>query len=330
MLVSGFVAFLLYRFLKESVAFSNPLILLGGSGSIALMASLWAYRMGRESTFPAMWREDGIIRLAWVGGWIGGVYAMQLALLVLALLAIFVQYNFLVHPEGPAMMALIIASTAVARDAFELGCVRRLECAGHSFVRMPTGRGFRQFLRETSPLLRRQGLVVLAIGLSVISMLLWLEVYNNNMLIHVMLVGVWGAVLAHVAYFKMRSDAGHWWHALRASGWWQGLKFWLWPCLTFTLTYYLIQAGVVLFLAGADLTHPGIQLALAGATMALMISYSAYLGSRTLAEWQSRQGVSENLSRCPFVSSLLRTMRSKSGEADALAESANATSTHTS
>ena len=56
--------------------------------------------MGRAESYERIYRTDGPGRLLWIGGWIGFVYGVQLSLLVLALLALFVDYNFLVHPEG--------------------------------------------------------------------------------------------------------------------------------------------------------------------------------------------------------------------------------------
>ena len=90
--------------------------------------------MGRNVPVATFMKEDGFQRIAWVIGWIGFAYGVQLSLLVLALLKIFVAYDFLLHPEGPAMMAIIIASSSVTRDAFELGYVRLKELQGQKIV----------------------------------------------------------------------------------------------------------------------------------------------------------------------------------------------------
>jgi hypothetical protein len=85
---------------------------------------------------------DGARRIGWILAWIGFVYGVQLSLLVLALLWL-VGYDYAKHPNGPAMMAMIIPSTAVARDAFEIGYVRWLEASGRPFVTFPDGAGLR-------------------------------------------------------------------------------------------------------------------------------------------------------------------------------------------
>ncbi len=80
-----------------------------------------------------------------MAGWIGFVYGVQLSLLVLALLWL-VGYDYLKHPDGPAMMAIIIACTAVARDAFEIGHVRKMALMGRPFPTFPNGMALRSLL----------------------------------------------------------------------------------------------------------------------------------------------------------------------------------------
>src|SRR5438445_13290721 len=77
--------------------------------------------------------------LAWIVLRIGFLYAVQLSLMVLALLKV-ATYSYLDHPDGPALMALIIASTSVARDAFEIGHVRLLQQQGRPFTPFPHGK----------------------------------------------------------------------------------------------------------------------------------------------------------------------------------------------
>jgi len=139
MLVPGLVAFVVYRGAKHLLPLSDPAVLLGVSGVISAVTAVCAYRIGRGVPVPVLWLQDGARRVAWVAGWIGFLYGVQLSLLVLALLKMLAQYDFLRHPEGPAMMAIIIACTSVARDAFEIGHVRRLQCEGKPFVTFPDG-----------------------------------------------------------------------------------------------------------------------------------------------------------------------------------------------
>ena len=125
MFVPGLVAFAVYRLAKLLLPLSEPIVLLVVSGLVSLVTALLAYRVGRATAWGKILREDGNRVLLWLGGWIGFVYGVQLSLLVLALLWL-VGYDYLKHPDGPAMMAIIIACTSVARDAFEIGHVKKM------------------------------------------------------------------------------------------------------------------------------------------------------------------------------------------------------------
>ncbi|MDH4194806.1 MAG: hypothetical protein OEV70_11730, partial [Nitrospirota bacterium] len=50
MLVPGLVAFGIYRLFKQVLPLSEPLVLLGFSGCISMLAAIWAYRQGRGGT----------------------------------------------------------------------------------------------------------------------------------------------------------------------------------------------------------------------------------------------------------------------------------------
>ena len=125
MLVPGLVAFAVYRLAKILMPLSETSVLLAVSGMVGLITAVLAYRAGRATSWIEIIRADGRGLLVWIAGWIGFVYAVQLSLLVLALLWL-VGYDYLQHPDGPAMMAMIISCTAVARDAFEIGHIRYL------------------------------------------------------------------------------------------------------------------------------------------------------------------------------------------------------------
>ena len=148
MLASGLVAFLIYRLLKLVVPLSDPLILLAVSGLLSAVTAGCVYGLGRGESPTAIWKEDGVRRLSWVVGWIGFVYGVQLSLMVLALLKVFVNYDFLVHPDGPAMIAILIACTSVARDAFEIGHVRRIQRQGEPILTFPDGAPLRALFLE--------------------------------------------------------------------------------------------------------------------------------------------------------------------------------------
>src|SRR5688572_1037180 len=145
MFVPGLVAFAAYRMAKLLLPLSEPIVLLAISGCISLITALLAYRVGRATAWGKILQDDGSRLLFWLGGWIGFVYGVQLSLLVLALLWL-VGYDYLKHPDGPAMMAIIIACTSVARDAFEIGHVRKVALMGRPCPTFPDGAGLRSLL----------------------------------------------------------------------------------------------------------------------------------------------------------------------------------------
>ena len=166
MFVPGLVAFVVYRLAKLLLPLSEPFVLLAVSGLVSLVTALLAYRVGRATVWGKIVREDGGRLLLWLGGWIGFVYGVQLSLLVLALLWL-VGYDYLKHPDGPAMMAIIIACTSVARDAFEIGHVRKMALMGRPFPTFPDGAALRTMVgnhaMEFGPWVA-VGLVVGALG----------------------------------------------------------------------------------------------------------------------------------------------------------------------
>jgi hypothetical protein len=87
------------------------------------------------------------------------------------------------------------------------------------------------------------------------------------------------------------------------------LKYWWWPGLAFASTYYLVAAGMVIFV----LRQPGMPTAFAmvsGACVTgLMALYGYYLGYRRYVEDQQGQSLSPALLRCPFVMGILGKSR---------------------
>ncbi len=163
MFVPGLVVFGVYRLTKHLLPLTEPLVLLGVSSLVATVTAVLAYRVGRSASWPVIVREDGSRLLGWLAGWIGAVYGIQLSLLVLALLWV-VGYNYFQHPDGPAMLAMIISSTAVARDAFEIGHVRKLAVMGRPFLTFPDGEALRTLLQSRMSELRPWVAVGLGVG----------------------------------------------------------------------------------------------------------------------------------------------------------------------
>ncbi len=305
MLAPGFIAFLLYRLLKDPLPLGDPFVLLAFSGVISTLTALWAYGMGRKEALSRILKSDSLKRLVWIAGWIGGVYSMQLSLLVLALLALFVNYNFLLHPEGPAMMALIIPCTAVARDAFEIGHLIRLESEGTRMVTFPNGQPFRELLQR-DPLHVSQwvggGLVA---GVMFSMMFSVAGEWGVNGIGQAIFSMVVAGILAQLAFLHGKFPEHNWSERLGSQSWWERVQFWVWPCLTFALTYYLVLWGVAVFLLNLSANQLGLYATLAGMVCALMVGYSYFLGTRVFVEMQTQDGISEGLRRCPFVMEIL-------------------------
>ncbi len=316
MLFSGLAAFGVYRALKPVVPLDHPLVMLGVSGFISTVTAGWAYRVGRGEVATRAWRENGVRGVTWLLGWVGFVYGVQLSLLVLALLRIVVGYDFFVHPDGPAMMAIVIASTSVARDAFEIGYVRRLEQNGKSFPTFPDGTHLRTLIRVNA---ERVGwwTVVGAFACTVLALAgAGIVDTERTLLWQLILVTAGAGSLAVVAYFGGRQRPGGWLQSLSETAWSELFKFWWWPGLTFAATYYLAVIGVVIYLLRLDtIGRPTLGL-MAGGVGGLMSLYGYYLGYRRSVEDRLAQTVPASLLRCPFVTGILSRSSRELGSAD--------------
>ncbi len=304
MFVPGLVAFAVYRAAKLLLPLSEPIVLLAVSGLVSLVTALLAYRVGRATAWGKIVSEDGSRLLFWLGGWIGFVYGVQLSLLVLALLWL-VGYDYLKHPDGPAMMAIIIACTSVARDAFEIGHVRKIARMGRPFPTFPDGAALRTMLgshaMEFGPWVA-VGLVVGALGASLGHLV---EASQWAALVQLSAVALLGGGIALCAYLGGLRPQGSWRQGMLQTKAGELLKYWWWPGLSFAATYYLVAAGCVIFL----LKQPGIPtayaMAVGGFVTGMMALYCYYLGFRRQVEEQQGHTMSSALLRCPFVMGIL-------------------------
>ena len=304
MFVPGLVAFVVYRVAKLLLPLSEPIVLLVVSGLVSLVTALLAYRVGRVTAWGTIVREDGSRLLLWLGGWIGFVYGVQLSLLVLALLWL-VGYDYLKHPDGPAMMAIIISCTSVARDAFEIGHVRKMALMGRPFLTFPDGAALRAMVGDRAMGLApwvATGLVVGALGASLGH---FVEASQIAALIQFSAVAILGGGVALCAYFGGLRPQASWTQGLLQTKATELFKYWWWPGLSFAATYYLVAAGCVIFL----LKQPGIPTSYAmvngGVVAGMMALYCYYLGFRRQVEEQQGQTMSSALLRCPFVMGIL-------------------------
>jgi hypothetical protein len=71
------------------------------------------------------------------------------------------------------------------------------------------------------------------------------------------------------------------------------------------MTYYLVQAGIMMFVVRPEMGSGLVHACIAGTTAALMTGYCLYLGRRKFFESQVQQGIPDNLRSCPFVMGIL-------------------------
>ena len=304
MFVPGLVAFAVYRLAKLLLPLSEPIVLLMVSGLVALVTALLAYRVGRGTAWSRIAQEDGSRLLIWLGGWIGFVYGVQLSLLVLALLWL-VGYDYLKHPDGPAMMAIIISCTSVARDAFEIGHVRKMALLGRPFPTFPDGAALRTMVGDLTVGLApwvAVGLVVGALGASLGHLV---EANQGAVLIQLSAVAVLGGGVALCAYFGGLRPQASWSQGLVQTKVGELLKYWWWPGLSFAATYYLVAAGCVIFLLGQPGIPTSYAMASGGFVTGMMALYCYYLGFRRQVEERQGHTMSSALLRCPFVMGIL-------------------------
>ncbi len=304
MFVPGLIAFGVYRLAKHLVPITEPVVLLAVSSLVAMVTALLCYRVGRAVSWSAIVREDGLRFLGWLSGWIGVVYGIQLSLLVLTLLWI-MHYSYLQHPDGPAMMAIIISCTSVARDAFEIGHVRKLSVLGRSFLTFPDGERLRVLVQRRAWHL---GPWVLAgLGAGVLTSLSGLAIANEQgaALAQLVTVTVLGGGLALCAYFAGLYPASPWLHSLRQTALGESLKYWWWPGMAFASTYYLVAMGVWLFVVRQPAMTVSSAAVMGGLVAAMMAVYGYYLGDRRHIEDEQAPQLSPGMLRCPFVMGIL-------------------------
>ncbi len=308
MLAPGLVAFGVYHLLKPVLPLSEPFMLLGLSGCICMLAAVWSYRQGRGATLMESWRQDGVQRWMWLVGWIGLVYGIQLSLLVLAILQVFVAYDFLLHPEGPAMMAIIISCTSVTRDAFEIGHVQRLTHQGVVVPTFPDGDALRKWIPQEIAVIVKWGALASMLGAAASWLLFRVGPIELQPIIQSLLVPVIIASIGMKSFFRgealyaQKKDGG------RSRSWLSSLWFWVWPNLTFAATYFLVLMGITAFLFRVEQIPQSGFMAMGACTAMLMTVYTLFLGWRKSYEEQL-VGIPESIQRCPFVMGMLQSSK---------------------
>lgn len=303
MLVPGLVAFAIYRAVQSLHPLTDVLVLLALSAILCSATAAWSYYMSRGASLAGIWKQDGPRRLGWLILWVGAVYGVQLSLLVLALCLV-VTYDYRLHPAGPAMMALIIATTSVARDGFEIGVIRRLQHEGKPVLTFPDGASLRGMLRDGGAELLRWGLIGTAACMLAAALSAGVGVVGRNWYVQLAIVTLVAGSAALPAYLDGLRP-GRWssaWAEIRKL---ELLRFWAWPGLWFAATYYLVLVGAVVYPLHLDLSRPPVFLLMAALVGGMMGLYSNYLGRRRNLEDRILRVVPDSLLRCPFVMGIL-------------------------
>jgi hypothetical protein len=305
MLVPGLVAFGIYRLLKDVLPLSDPLVLLALSGCVSALAAIWSYRQGRGLSLAESFRQDGLKQWVWIVGWIGVAYGMQLSLLVLAILQVFVGYDFLLHPEGPAMMAMIIPCTSVTRDAFEIGVVQRLIREGTVVPTFPNGDALWEWIPQQVSMVMKWG--GLAIGGGILSSWILASVSAGawQPILQSIVVPIIVASFSLLAFFAGEAVYEQGKNKRKTHTWLSCLWFWMWPSFTFALTYFLVLIGVASYVFRVGEISPIGFVTMAAGTGFVMTVYSLFLGWRKSYEEQLVT-IPENIQRCPFVMGMLQ------------------------
>ena len=308
MFVPGLVAFAAYRAAKQGFSLAEPMTLLLLSGLVSMVTAACAYRVGRALPFTRLVAVDGAQRIGWILAWIGFVYGIQLSLLVLALLWL-VGYDYAMHPDGPAMMAIIIPCTAVARDAFEIGHVRWLQHSGRPFPTFPDGAGLRTLLKRLNSTVL-SWIAVGALGSASVSVVMATAVSGDMaVLAQGAIVTIAAGTIALLAFFAGQAGGEAWVSRVGATSWGELMKFWWWPGLAFASTYYLVVIGGCLYVLKQPLSSVGLFAGAAALVGGLMSLYCYYLGYRRDVENREQGGVPSALLRCPFVMGILGKSR---------------------
>ena len=308
MLVPGLIAFALYRGLKAMAWHDDIIALLLSSGLYSSVVALGAYAYGRERRAVELLREEDPRMLAWIVLRIGFLYAVQLSLMVLALLKV-ATYSYLDHPDGPALMALIIASTSVARDAFEIGHIRLLQQQGRPFTTFPDGKALWALVTGRVDLWAMQvGVATVAVGLVYLALIIVMSAATTD-LGQLIIIGVLAGAACTLAFVQGLHPSLRTWEGLTRYSWRELLRFFLWPGMAFGWTYYLIADGAISFLLAVPEPPVWVRLLVTAGTAGLLSLYGYYMGRSRWQEETLHATIPASLLRCPFISSILASKK---------------------
>ena len=309
MLFPGLFAYALYKFLQVMGWHADIVSLLLASGLFCGGVALACYAYGREQRLKELVHEESLRQVAWVGGWIGFLYGIQLSLMVLALLQVassfYSYFNYHDHPAAPAVLALIIASTSVARDAFEIGHLRFLQRQGRPFVTLPDGEALWALVPGRFDLwAARVAAATLAVGLAYVGLVTVAPSMATD-LGQLAAIGVLAGLACTIAFVQGLQPSSKAWEGLTRYSWRELLRFFLWPGMTFAWTYNLVALGVISLLLAVP--HPPVwmRILVTAGIGGLMSLYGYYLGRSRWQEEKLHATISPSLLRCPFIWGIL-------------------------
>ncbi|MEO8325986.1 MAG: hypothetical protein ABI618_09060, partial [Nitrospirota bacterium] len=221
----------------------------------------------------------------------------------------FVAYDFLLHPEGPAMMATIISCTSVTRDAFEIGYVQRMRQQGVVVPTFPDGEALRKWIPQEIGSIVKWGAVATMMGVAGSWLLFTVGPIELQPIIQSLLVPVIIASIGMKTFFSGESLYAQNTQGGRPRTWLSSLWFWMWPNLTFSATYFLVLMGMAAFVLRVEQIPQAGFMAMAACTAMLMALYTLFLGWRKSYEEQL-VGIPESIQRCPFVMGILQNSKS--------------------
>jgi hypothetical protein len=307
MLFPGVLAFGLYRGHHLAGWHDHVLVLLAASGVFSTVVALVAYAYGRERRMIELAREAGL-RLVWFGLRFGFFYAVQLSLMVLALLKV-LSYTYTDHPDGPALMALIIAATSVSRDTFEMGHLHLLREQGRPFLICPDAKGFSALLGGHAKVWAVPGTIAAAAAgiayLGLASVIPWAQTDLGQLMVIGVLVGAAGTV----AYLKGLHPSLTLWQSVSHYSWSELARFFLWPGVAFGCTYDLILLGITSYLVLVPSPPLAWRVLVAASIAGLMSFYCYHLGECRRQEEKLHAPVAPSVLRCPFVLGILSSKK---------------------
>lgn len=304
MLFPGLLAYPLYKVLQRIGWHDDIVALLLAGGLFSAVVAVVSYAYGRERRVLDVLREGGVRGLAWIGLWIGFFYGVQLSLMVLALLKV-VTYSYSEHPDGPAMMALMIAPTSAARDAFEIGHLRLLQQQGRPFVTFPDGKALWALVTGRGDLWAvLVAAATLAVGLAYGAMAMMASLAATDWGQFVV-IGILSGLVCTVAFVQGLQPGITMGEGWRRYSWRELLRFFLWPGVTFGWTYYLVMLGAMNFVLAVPDPSVWSRVFLTAGVGGLMSLYGYYLGRCRWQEEQQHATIPPSLLRCPFIMGIL-------------------------